>query len=98
MSFAPFGHIQISPIYECLDILNVENTFNLETAKFIFKSINGLLPLSSIASHFELEPQIMHNYNTRQRNSRSNTIDFSSSYGKKIYPAQENSSTKCHSC
>ena len=45
MSFAPFGHIQISPIYECLDILNVENTFNLETAKFIFKSINGLLPI-----------------------------------------------------
>ena len=83
MSFAPFGHIQISPIYECLDILNVENTFNLETAKFIFKSINGLLPLSSIASHFELEAPIMHNYNTRQRNSRSNIIDFSSSYGKK---------------
>ena len=41
------------------------------------------MPLSSIASHFELEPQIMHNYNTRQRNSRSNTINFSSSYGKK---------------
>ena len=51
--------------------------------KFIFKSINGLLPLSSIASHFELEAPIMHNYNTRQRNSRSNIIDFSSSYGKK---------------
>ena len=83
MSFAPFGHIQISPIYECLDILNVENTFNLETAKFIFKSVNGLLPLSSIASHFELEAPISHNYYTRQRNSRSNIIDFSSSYGKK---------------
>ena len=83
MSFAPFGHIQISPIYECLDILNVENTFNLETAKFIFKSVNGLLPLSSIASHLELEAPISHNYNTRQRNSRSNIIEFSTSYGKK---------------
>ena len=83
MSFAPFGHIQINPIYECLGILNVDKTFKLETAKFIFKSINGLLPLSSIASHFELEAPIAHNYNTRQRNSRSNIIEFSTSYGKK---------------
>ena len=53
MSFAPFGKLNTRPIFEHLNILDVEQTFKLETAKFIFKDRNNLLPISTIAHHFD---------------------------------------------
>ena len=37
ITFSPFGHIDMKPIYECLEILDLKNAFLLETSKFIFK-------------------------------------------------------------
>ena len=53
MSFAPFGRPDTKPIFQHLKLLNVEETFLLESAKFIYKDKNGLLPISSIAHHFD---------------------------------------------
>ena len=53
MSFAPFGRLDTKPIFQHLKLLNVEETFLLESAKFIYKDKNGLLPISSIAHHFD---------------------------------------------
>ena len=53
MSFAPFGKLNTDPIFEHLNILTVEQTFQFETAKFIFKGKNNLLPISNIAHHFD---------------------------------------------
>ena len=53
MSFAPFGRLDTKPIFQHLKLLNVEETFLLETSKFIYKNKNGLLPISSIAHHFD---------------------------------------------
>ena len=37
-------------------MLTVEQTFQFETAKFIFKEKNNLLPISTIAHHFDRSP------------------------------------------
>ena len=46
MTFAPFGRIDLEPIYKELYILDVKDTFILETSKFMFKLKKGLLPVS----------------------------------------------------
>ncbi len=58
MSFAPFGKLNTKPIFEHLNLLDVQLTFQLETAKFIFKDKNDLLPISTIAHHFDRTPTI----------------------------------------
>ncbi len=40
ISFAPFGQIDLEPIYKDLYILDVNDTFILETSKFMFKRKN----------------------------------------------------------
>ena len=53
MSFAPFGNLNTKPIFKHLALLDIDQTFQFETAKFIFKDKNNLLPISTIAHHFE---------------------------------------------
>ncbi len=52
MTFAPFGRIDLKPLYSDLHILDVKNTCFLETSKFMFKRKNQLLPIR-FANHFE---------------------------------------------
>ena len=68
MTFAPF-RINTKPIFDYLNFLNVSKTFYLETAKFVFKSNNGLLPTTTIAKYFERGPAT-HHHNLRQVNNR----------------------------
>ncbi len=45
MTFAPFGNIDLQPIYDYLKVLNVDKTFLLETGKFLFKyNCNQIIP------------------------------------------------------
>ena len=44
VSFAPLGRVNAKPVFELLNILDIRQTFTLETAKFIFKEKNNLLP------------------------------------------------------
>ena len=54
MTFAPFGRVDLKPIYDCLKILDVKNVFLLETSKFLYKSKNDLLP-TIIGNYFEVQ-------------------------------------------
>ena len=53
MCFAPFGSIDLAPLYEILEILKVSQIYLLEVGKFVFKDKNNLLPVS-IAKHLEV--------------------------------------------
>ena len=68
MTFAPFG-IGTQPIFEYLKILNLTQIFSLETGKFIYKSKNGKLPITTIANHFE-RASSEHGHNLRSRNNQ----------------------------
>ena len=73
MSFSPFGRVATKPIYDYFNILTIEQTFMLESGKFIYKSKNALLPNSTIASHFSRE-LVNHGYNLRIRNTGASII------------------------
>ena len=71
MTFAPFGRVDLKPIYKDLQLLDVKNTFFLETSKFMFKLKNDLLPIR-FANHFESSDsssssQISSKYSLRSR-------------------------------
>ena len=66
MCFAPFGRIDLEPLFEILEILKITQIYNLEVGKFVFKEKNNLLPVS-IAKHFEVRNAPQHGYNLRER-------------------------------
>ncbi len=67
MTFAPFGNIDLNPIYEHLKILNLDQIFSLEIGKFLYKLQNNLLP-TSIGNYFEPDPFVnQHSYGLRSR-------------------------------
>ena len=67
MCFAPFGKIDLAPLFEIIEILKINQIYLLETGKFVFKEKNNLLPVS-IAKHFDIRQTPEHRYNLRQRN------------------------------
>ena len=67
MCFAPFGKIDLAPLFEILEILKINQIYLLETGKFVFKEKNNLLPVR-IANYFEIRQTPVHGYNLRQRN------------------------------
>ena len=79
ITFAPFGPLDLQPIYRELEFLNLHQTFLLEKGKFMYKRKKELLP-TVIASYFDTEPAAVHTYNLRRRENssysfRSNTIN-----------------------
>jgi len=69
ITFAPFGRIDLKPIYKDLQLLDVRDTFFLETSKFMFKVKNDLLPVR-FAYHFEnnnLISSLQSSYSLRSR-------------------------------
>ena len=46
MTFAPFGPLDLQPIYKELEVLTVKQTFSLEKAKFMYKMKNNILLVS----------------------------------------------------
>ena len=83
MAFSPFGRVATEPIYDYFNILNIDQTFTLECGKFIFKSKNALLPISTIASHFSRETS--HRPGLRIYNTGASIVPFEllSVYAKK---------------
>ena len=69
MTFAPFGNIDLNPIYDFLKILNLEQIFSLELGKFLYKVHKNLLP-TSIGNYFEPDPFVnQHSYGLRSRSA-----------------------------
>ena len=56
ISFAPYGNLNMSPIFKHLNFLNVNQIFHFETAKSIFKDVNELLPILDFVNYFFREP------------------------------------------
>ena len=87
LTFAPLGRLDTSLIYDHLKILNLEKNYLLEAGKFIFKAKNDILPLKSIATHFNRTPNTTHGHftrSTRAHNLLPNVpIHFLSSYAQK---------------
>ena len=81
MTFAPFG-IGTKPIFDFLKILDFPQTFSLETGKFVFKSKNDMLPISTIANHFE-RIRAAHSHNLRTTNHLVTPFVLLSSFKKK---------------
>ncbi len=69
MTFAPFGNIDLNPIYDFLKILNLDQIFSFELAKFLYKVHQNLLP-TSVGNYFEPDPFVnQHSYGLRSRSA-----------------------------
>ena len=75
MTFAPFGRVDLKPIYRELKVLDIKDTLILETSKHMFKLKNDLLPLkfadyftrndfpaSSSSNLYALRSNVRHNH------------------------------------
>ena len=63
MRFIPFGSYEMKPVYNELEILQVDDIYRLEVGKFMFKFYNDLLP-ENFKEYFKFVSGI-HHYNTR---------------------------------
>ena len=73
LTFAPFGHIDLQPMFDYLKVLNIEQIFSLKAGKFLFKSKNDMLPIP-IGGYFEPDPFVnQHDYGLRSRTSNQPT-------------------------
>lgn len=83
MCFAPYGAIDITPLYEILDILDIDSVYKLEVGKFMFKHKNEMIPVS-IANYFQFRNISPHGYNLRsQRTSSDPQIIHRTNSGKR---------------
>ena len=66
---APFGRVDLDPIYSYLRVLDLEKVYSLETCKYMYKVKKDLIPVV-IGKHFRNRSEILpkHNYNLRNRN------------------------------
>ena len=68
MTFAPFGNIDLHPIYDFLKVLNLDQIFSFELGKFLYKFHQKLLPTSAVSNYFEPDPFVNHHsYGLRSR-------------------------------
>lgn len=89
MTFAPFGNVEIDPLYEILELLKVNETYTLEVAKFAYKQQNNLLPIR-LANYFDTtSPENSARRSSRLRSTSqthvvTNTVLGNKSIQKKI--------------
>ena len=84
ITFAPLGRVDLEPIYSYLKVLDVEKVSLLETAKYMFKLKNDLVPVD-IGNHFELCNIVpTHNYNLRNRRTTPQIVTRLESSEKSI--------------
>ena len=82
MSFAPYGPLDLEPIYQELGILNIDQTFLLERGKFMYKKKHNLLP-TTIAEYFAPVNPTEHQYNLRSRANRNRSFRSNTVTGQK---------------
>ena len=67
MTFAPYGNIDLQPMYDFLKVLDINQTFALETGKLMYKQENSLIA-PQIGGYFETDPYVnQHSYGLRSR-------------------------------
>ena len=65
MTFAPFGRVDLAPVYRDLKILGLPEMHFMEKAKFMHKYYNGKLP-ALFKDYFETNAIVTHSYNLRR--------------------------------
>ena len=83
MLFAPFGRLDLDPIYDYLKILDVDKVKDLETSKFMYKLKNNILPVT-IANYFQPvnHNSSTHSYSLRKREAVTSKISPRLASGK----------------
>ena len=66
MSFAPFWRVDLKTVHQNLKILEIDQIFEHESAKFMYKKKNCLIP-TKVGEYFQQRAQPTHNYNLRSR-------------------------------
>ena len=67
ITFAPFGRVDLHPLYSCLKILDVDKVKYLEISKYLYKLKKNLLP-TKIGGFFEVKNNCpTHSYSLRNR-------------------------------
>ena len=74
ITFAPLGRLDTSIIFDHLQILPIVKLFLFEAGKFIYKSKKNILPLPTIATHFNQNHPISHGHFTRNRSNRNRSV------------------------
>ena len=82
MTFAPFGRIDILPLLNYLEILDIKDIFLLETAKLIFKVKNDMIPIP-LRNYFEVRTTNNHRYNLRRRQEIIQPMIYRTTYALK---------------
>ena len=72
ITFAPFGRINLNPIYKELKVLYIKDTLILETSKHMFKLKNGLFPIR-FADYFSRDSLSSNSYRLRSTVRRGTT-------------------------
>ena len=80
MTFAPFGKVDLDPVYRDLKILGLPEMHFLEKAKFMHKYKNGKLP-TIFDNYFQNNETVTHSYNLRRINPQRPIL---SSYAEKM--------------
>ena len=69
MTFAPYGNINLQPIYDYLKVLNIYKIFQMESGKFLYKFYNNEI-IPTIGGFFETDPFAnQHSYGLRSRSA-----------------------------
>ena len=80
MTFAPFGRVDLDPVYRDLEILGLPEMNFLEKAKFMHKYKSGKLPII-FDEYFRNSEIVTHSYNLRRINPQRPIL---SSYAEKM--------------
>ena len=64
-TFAPYGRVDLDPVYRDLKILGLPETHFLEKAKFMHKYHKGKLP-TLFNDYFQTDKTVSHSYNLRR--------------------------------
>ena len=74
MTFAPFGNIDLNPIFDFLQVLDLSKMISFELGKFLYKKHNALIPAHCLGDYFEADPFANnHSYGLRSRTANAPT-------------------------
>ena len=93
ISFAPFGNVDLSPVFQELNILQLSNIHSLEIGKFIYKEKSRILP-TTIGNYFPIASNFTdHHYETRVSTS---TIPTNINVVYRLKSSEKSVQFKCH--
>ena len=82
MTFAPYGRIDIFPLLNYLEILDIDDIFSLETAKLVFKVKHDMIPIP-LRNYFDIRNNSAHGYNLRHQRDTSQSMIYRTRYAEK---------------